>query len=192
MKLKLFDPKKDAFDEIEDAFSGVELPPDEKIMHSPAFKEMIEKAVQKAVAAIKLPEAPPAPPKETIREIRVEAPKDTRKLVEQSALDAALKKIADLEKELEETDRRARSPIVLPGGSGVIGIPDPGQATDGHVLTIETGSDGKKAKFKASSGGSGLSGYSVSNGTTDRTFDANDTSLDELADIVATIISDLS
>ena len=35
------------------------------------------------------------------------------------------------------------------------------------------------------------SAYSVTNGTTDRTYDANSTSLDELSDIVATLISDL-
>lgn len=33
--------------------------------------------------------------------------------------------------------------------------------------------------------------YTVTNGTTDRTYDANATTLDELADIVSTLISDL-
>lgn len=35
------------------------------------------------------------------------------------------------------------------------------------------------------------SAYSVSNGTTDRTFDANSTTMDELADVLATLIADL-
>ena len=37
----------------------------------------------------------------------------------------------------------------------------------------------------------GGSSYSVTNGTTDRTYDANATSVDELADILATLIADL-
>jgi hypothetical protein len=35
------------------------------------------------------------------------------------------------------------------------------------------------------------SAYTASNGTTDRTFDANSTSIDELADVIATLIADL-
>jgi hypothetical protein len=33
--------------------------------------------------------------------------------------------------------------------------------------------------------------YTVSNGSVDRTFDANSTTIDELSDIIATLISDL-
>lgn len=34
--------------------------------------------------------------------------------------------------------------------------------------------------------------YTVTNGTTDRTFNADSTSLDELADVLATLIADLN
>ena len=134
------------------------------------------------------------PQKEIIREIRVEIPKkETKVYVEESVVSELKKEIEKLRGELEETDRVARSPMVIPGGSGVIGIPDPGQATDGHVLTIETGSDGKKAKFKAATGGSGasLSGFTVNNPVTLQTFDVSDVSLDELAKIVGTMIGQL-
>jgi hypothetical protein len=188
--------KSDIFDRLreKDIFDRVELPVEEKLKLDPEFQRMIDKAVQKAVDAIKASMVPPAPQKEIVREIRVEVPsKDKRDLVERKELEEARKEIAALKKELAETDERARNPVILhtPGGSGVIGIPDPSQATDGHVLTIESGSDGKRARFKAATGGSGLSGYTVNNGSELKTFDVTDTSLDELARVIGSIISDL-
>lgn len=40
-------------------------------------------------------------------------------------------------------------------------------------------------------GGPALTGYTVSNGTTDKTYDADSTSMDELADVLGTVITDL-
>lgn len=197
MRLKLFDPQKDAFDDIPDAFGDVELPPEEKILYSPRMSELIEatvkarveEEVKKAVAAIKLPE-PKEPKEQIIKEVRVEVPaKDTRELVEKSALDAALKKIAELEKEGKETRRIAETPPFMPGGSGVIGIPPP-EGNEGKTLKVS----GNKAAWIAStgSGGGSLSGYTVDNHNELKTFDVNDTSLDEVARILGSIITDLS
>lgn len=194
MNLKILSPKKDAFDDIEDAFSEVELPPDEKVLNSPELKRLIAAEVAKAVAAIKIP-APREPLPQIVKETRVEVPaKDTRKLVEQSALDAALKKIEKLEKELEETDGRARNPIIIPsglGGSGVIGIPPPEASTVGYVLTVDAE---KKAKWKPGTGGgsgAGLSGYTVDSFTELKAFDPANTSLDEIARVLGSVIEDL-
>jgi hypothetical protein len=41
-------------------------------------------------------------------------------------------------------------------------------------------------------GSAALSGYSVTNETTDKTYDANATTVDELADVLATVINDLT
>jgi hypothetical protein len=196
MKLHILNPKgtkPDIFDRVgKDIFDRTELEPEDKVLNSPEFATMLEKAVQKAVAAIKLPEPVQVPQKETVREIRVEVPsKDSRDLVERKELAAALKKIAELEKQLEETDRRARSPIVLPGGSGVIGIPPPEAVPENYVLTRNAQG---KAEWKASQGGNGngLTGMSSLNHAELLTFDETDTSLDELAKVVGTIIDQLS
>lgn len=193
MKLSIFQEKEakpDIFDRVgKDIFDRTELDPADKVLFDPKLQQMIAAEVAKAVAAIKIPE--PAPVKETIREVRVEVPKkDTRDLVEKSQLDAALKEIATLKKDLAETDRAARSPIVLPGGSGVIGIPPPEASVAGYVLTVDPN---KKAAWKVATGGSGsgLAGFTVSNGGSTVAFDAQNVTIDELASVVAQIISQL-
>jgi hypothetical protein len=193
MKLKLLSPKGDAFEEIEDAFSGIELPPEEKLKYDADFQKMVAGMVadqlKAAIAALPKPEAP----KQIVKEVRVEVPKkDTRELVEKKSLDEALKKIEDLEKKLEETDRVARVPMVIPshGGPGVIGIPPPEAASVNQVLTVNAD---RKAQWKDSTGGgAGLTGMSSSNHVELLTFDETDTSIDELAKVVGTIIDQLS
>ena len=188
MKLKLFDPKKDAFSDVDDAFSGLELPADEKMLLSPDLDAKIDRMVERKLAAALAALPKPQPIKETVKEVRVEVQKDGRDLVTRAEFDALKKENATLKKELEETDRRARSPIVLPGGSGVIGIPPPEAAAVDDVLTV--GSD-KKAKWKAGGGGSGLSGYTITAFTELKTFDPANTSLDEVARVLASAIEDL-
>lgn len=72
------------------------------------------------------------------------------------------------------------------------------------TLAIDDGSSGAAAVSitgtLATSGNVGFNGqaaaaqpdYTVTNGTTDRTFNANSTTIDELADVVATVIADLT
>lgn len=75
------------------------------------------------------------------------------------------------------------------GGAAVDSVGNSGAGGDGgpgRVVVITRASSG------GIGGGGGLSGYTVSNWTEDRTFDANSISIDELADIVATMIDDQS
>jgi hypothetical protein len=135
-------------------------------------------------------EAPPTPP-QIIKEVRVEVPaKDTRDLVEKSHVEALKKKIEDLEKKLAEVREMADRPIFMGGGPGVIGIPAPEPNPVGHVLTVNSD---RKAEWKAATGGSGasLAGFTVNGHNELLTFDETDTSLDELARIVGTMIDQL-
>ena len=72
-------------------------------------------------------------------------------------------------------------------------------------IDLETGDVGQTVKFKGISGGQDIdaatavsftfnpiSSYTVTNDTTDRAYDANSTSINELSDVVATIIDDLN
>lgn len=138
------------------------------------------------------PAAPPAPP-QIIKEVRVEVPvKDTRKLVEQETIDELKKKISELEAKLKETRHIAENPLMAPGGSGVIGIPPPEPNPEGYVLTINKG----KAKWSAATGGSGsitpsTDVYTVTGKVTDRDFNVGDTTVDELAAVLGSLISTL-
>ncbi|MBM2817028.1 MAG: hypothetical protein HW421_3790 [Ignavibacteria bacterium] len=77
------------------------------------------------------------------------------------------------------------------GGTGctinvtdITGTADNAAATMFQIL-------GNKIGFYGSSPAERPAGYSVTNKTTDRTFDANSTSLEEIADVLATLIDDL-
>lgn len=140
----------------------------------------------------KIIEAPPPPP-QIIKELRVEVQvekKDKTKYVEESKYLDLLTRFSKLERKLEETQRMAESPIFVGGGSGVIGIPPPEPNPAGYVLTVNSD---RKAQWKAATGGTGagLSGYTVNNQSELKTFDVTDTSLDELARVVGSIITDL-
>lgn len=142
---------------------------------------------------IEAPPAPPPPP-QIIKEVRVEVPvekKDTRKYVEESKYLDLLVKVSKLENQLKETQRMAESPIVMPGGSGVIGIPAPEPKPAGYVLTVNSNG---KAEWKASTGGGGGTSsdiYTPTNVTTDRSFDATNTSLDEISNVLGSLIASL-
>jgi hypothetical protein len=156
-------------------------------------QNVIEKTIQTKIESVPVhiePKVVVAPP-QIIKEVRVEVPKkDDRQLVELAQLKALKDEIEALRTELKETRRRADSPVVLPGGSGVIGIPPPEAGADGQVLTISN----RKAAWKAATGGGGgtsSDAYTPTNVTTDRAFDATDTSLDELANVVGSLIASL-
>lgn len=166
----------------------------EEIAKLRPVQHVIEKIVEERIVRVPGPPPPPEKHTETIKEIhevRVEAPKDTRKLVEQSAFDALQKKIEELQKELKETRRLADHPIVInnPGGSGVIGIPPPEAATVGQVLTVDSN---KKAAWSASQGGSGasISGYTIADATQLKTL-PSDASLDDIRQVLGTLIEEL-
>ncbi len=132
-------------------------------------------------------QAPAAPP-QIVKEIRVEVEKrDTSKI--EASIKSLESQIQALKKEINETREIADKPIIVPfnpGGSGVIGIPAPEPNPVGYVLTIN---DQKKAQWKETGGT--LSGFTVNNGNTLQTFDVTDTTLDELARVVGTMITQL-
>lgn len=153
---------------------------------------IIERVVEKKIIEPKVfhvePKIIEAPP-QIIKEVRVEVEKkDGKKYVEESKYLDLLVKIAKLEAQLKETRRMAESPIIVggPGGSGVIGIPPP-EPHEGKVLTVVN----RKAAWAASSGGASISGYTVNNGNTLKTFDVTDTTLDEVARVLGSLLTDL-
>jgi hypothetical protein len=117
-------------------------------------QNVIERTIEKKIPVHLEPrviQAPAAPP-QIIKEVRVEVPaKDTRKLVEESALVDLQKKIDALQKEVKEAREMAEQPVFMPGGSGVVGIPPPETGADGQVLTVSN----RKAAWKDATGGSG-------------------------------------
>jgi hypothetical protein len=62
--------------------------------------------------------------------------------------------------------------------------------TSNDSIVIMSNAAGKVGFFGAAAVAQ-PSAYTVSNGSVDRTFDANSTTIDELSDIIATLISDL-
>lgn len=153
-------------------------------------QKVIEKTIETKVPVHLEPrvvQAPPAPP-QIIRETRVEVQvpaKETKVYAEASVIQSLEKKIAELEKELATTRRIAENPVVV-GGSGVIGIPPP-EGNEGKSLQVVNG----KASWQSGGSGAGLSGYTVNNGNELKTFDVESISLDELARVVGTMITEL-
>lgn len=153
-------------------------------------QNVIERTIEKKIIEPQVfhvePKVVESPP-QIIKEVRVEVEKkDSKKYVEESKYLDLLVKISKLEKQLQETRRMAESPVVY-GGAGVIGIPPPEPNPDGHVLTVSKG----KAAWAASSGGASISGYTVNNGNTLKTFDVTDTTLDEVARVLGSLLTDL-
>lgn len=134
-------------------------------------------------------QAPAAPP-QIIKEVRIEVEKkDQTKYAKEDDVEALKERIEGLVKQLAETRRMAEAPLVIgsPGGSGVIGIPPP-EGNEGKVLTVV---NRKAAWVTSSSGGSSSDAYTASNVTTDRSFDASNTSLDEIANVLGSLIASL-
>jgi hypothetical protein len=152
-------------------------------------QNVIERTIEKKIIEPrylepKLVESPP----QIIKEVRVEVEKkDKTKYVEESKYLDLLVKISKLETQLKETRRMAESPVVY-GGPGVIGIPPPEPNPDNYVLTTDKG----KAKWKAASGGGLAAGtFSVTNNTPSYSFDPTVDSIDNLYQVVATLIRKL-
>lgn len=123
MKLNVIKPRK------QDIFDRVKLSDAEKelLELKRDLPRMIEEAVKEAVSKIKIPEAV----KETVREIRIEGPRPKE-------YDSQINELKLFSKnqggEIESLKQRFES-IPFPGGSGVIGIPDP-NGKNGKLLTV--------------------------------------------------------
>lgn len=156
-------------------------------------QNVIEKQLETIVKHVEVPiHIPPPPPQQTIIKEKpqiiervIEAPKG--KYVEASVVDELKKEIESLKKQLKETDEMARMPSFIPGGSGVIGIPPP-EGNDGKTLKVS----GNKAQWVtvSASGGASISGYTV-NDATERKELASDASLDEIRQVLGTLLTEL-
>lgn len=149
------------------------------------IQNVVERTVQIQVPVV----VPPKNVKEVIREVRIEAPKDTRKLVEQKQLQEINQELrAEIEslKTLAEELKRAVLFSSM-GGSGVIGIPPPEGNPENYVLSIVQG----RAKWKAGSGSSSSDVYTTSNVTTTRALNPTTSSIDALYNVVASLIVSL-
>lgn len=203
---------KDIFDEIapdQDIFDRIEVPVVKMVpLKELAVKEEPKKEEPKRL----LSDAPPKPePKpltidDILHVVRTELarlPKPEEKIVEKvieketiktevvkevpvndtKAVDDLRKKLKKIEKAIEEAKDMARQPLFVPGGSGVIGIPPP-EGNEGKVLTVVN----DKAKW----GTAGSSdAYTTSNVTTTRTLDPTTSSIDDLYNVVASLIVSL-
>jgi hypothetical protein len=136
-------------------------------------ERIIERIIQKEVSAPIV-----VPPK--IVEKVIEKKQDLSNFVEKSIIEELRKEIADLKKQL--TERQPDIRVVgemLPNHTGITG----NLYSDGHSL--------KWTPASSSSAGGSPEVYSANNVTTRRSFDADDTSLDELADLVGSLIIDM-
>ncbi len=159
-------------------------------------QNVIERTIQTKIIEPKVfhvePKVVEAPP-QIIKEVRVEVQtekKDKTKYVEESKYLDLLVKISKLEGQIREAKKMAEQPLFIPGGPGVIGIPAPEPNPVGYVLTVNSE---RKAQWKAATGGGGASitGYTINNPTTLKTIDLSDFTLDELGQILGSLITDL-
>ncbi len=174
-----------------------------EIQKLPVVQKVIEKTLEKTleketVRNIKVPvyiepnivEAPPAPP-QIIKEIRVEVEKkDKTKYAKEDEVSDLNKKLEKRIKDLTEELDRVKNTFSMMGGSGVIGIPPPEPNPVGYVLTINPR---KIAEWKAATGSGGIAPgtFTITNNTPDYTFDATGSTVDDLYQVVATLIRTL-
>lgn len=121
--------------------------------------------------------------KKIIKEVKEEEKKDDKKYAEESQVKEATKKLEDISKQFEGLKKLF---MVTRGGSGVIGIPPP-EGNNGKVLTVYE----NRAQWRTSSGGSSPDAYTTSNVTTTRNLDPTTSTIDDLYNVVASLIVSL-
>lgn len=161
-------------------------------------QNVIERTLEKQVVKnihvpVNLPNPviPPQKVREIIREVRIEAKDDGKEYAETKTVDGLKKQIEELKKGLEESKKQTSFLMGMRGGSGVIGIPPPEGNPEGYVLTISGG----KQKWKVATGGSGggiaPGTFSISNPTQNFSLDVKNATVDQLYQVVGTLIQKL-
>lgn len=138
----------------------------------------VSELIDAAISSIPKPKAERVIEKTEV--IKVVPKKDSVKYAQQSEIDVLKEQIKKLRKLIEEKDKEIAVQYIgtmIPNFNG----------QEGKALIVQ---NGQLAWGEAGSSGIPET-YTMSNVTTRRTMDANDTSLDELADLVATLIQDL-
>lgn len=120
------------------------------------------------------------------RQIIKEEKKDDTKYAKEESISDLKKQIKELNDQLEKF-KEIIPLLASRGGSGVVGLPDQ-TGKSGKVLSTNGSAP---IWVTAASGGGSPESYTVSNVTTQRTLNANDTSLDELADVLGSLITDM-
>lgn len=146
-------------------------------------KEDVLMAFKEELSKIKLPEKVIEKtvierPAEIVREVTKEVFKKDEEIYAE---------IENIRKRIEEINFNLLS-TPMPGGPGVIGIPPP-EGNENKVLTVVN----NKANWKATSSGGSLTpgAYTLSNDTTLRTLDVSNYTMDDLSNLVSTLIRDL-
>lgn len=154
---------------------------------TPAIKSYVKASLPKQLTAEQISELvisqitkhPPQIIKKTIKQEIIKPIETIRETIKE---DGKLKKQLDDLKEELNLLRQA----FLVGGSGVIGLPTL-EGNNGKILQVVN----NRPTWATSSSGGLSQTYTVSNVTTTRTFDASNTSLNELANVLGTLIADL-
>lgn len=181
--------KRDIFDEIEleerRVFKRVEPPTREELEKKIADAKLIERIKKEVLASIKIPEAPK--PEIKIVEKVVEKPAPVEIHVEDPRIAKMCDEIEKLKSVIEDQNKKLdevkdAGPVFIPAAPV---IPN-WSGSAGKILS----NNGDQLQWVSSISLSSEV-YSASNVTTTRTIDANDTSIDELADVLSTLIVDL-
>lgn len=193
MPQDLFDTiELDIFDLVgeDQKFKSYTAPPKVSVSLSDEIRELIKAeisgllkaAVADAVKGIK-PHTVETKTIERVVEKSIPTPEKViiKEMVDDSALHKKISK--EIKKALDES-----GPLFVPAPPV---IPNWSDKADGVVLSKQ----GSQLKWVAQTGGSGggtsSDAYTPTNVTTDRSFDANNTSLDELSDVVGSLIASL-
>lgn len=194
--------KRDIFDRLAenhtDIFDRVELPVEEKVAYSDVIKETIQEEIKKTIASLPLGKIISSIIEKQVSERLKENERISSEAINQlerrmkddgSWMKSDLKtEIENLRKELIKKYSEVRNSILANKEVYSFGgFPQFGSSEEGKFLKISSGTPA----WATGGGGSSLSGFTVNNPDTLQTFDVQSVSLDELAKIVGTMISQL-
>lgn len=187
-KARIEAEKPDAFDAI-DIFDTIEeptfkpyiAPPRVEIKITDDIRALIAEQVAAAIAQI------PQPKPET------KIIKETIKMPEKVIVKEMIDNSAQILKEAEKRIKKEIDALDKSGRFGPIVVPSPIADQNGNAGKFLTtnGSTTKWATVTATGGGSSPDAYTANNVTTTRTFDATLTSLDEIANVLGSLITSL-
>lgn len=181
-------PKADIFDSLDvfdiidaNSFKPYVSPPRVEIKITDEIRALIADQVAAALAKIPQPK-----PETKIIEKTINMP---TKVVVKEMIDKSAEILIEAEKrikkEIDALDKSGRfGPIVVPS-------PIADQNGNGGKFLTTNGSITKWATVTATGGGSSSDAYTANNVTTTRTYDATNTSLDELASVLGSLITSL-
>lgn len=184
-----------------DIFDRVELPVEDKVAFSDTLRDVLKELIDKKIAELPIGQMIGSVIEKQVTRALKENERTSSDAI--AALERKMKDDAgwtkdDMKRELETMGKDLkkkyadlRNEILSASGSSYTfgGFPQFGSAQEGKFLKI---SSGTPTWATGGGGGSSLTGYTVNNPSSLKTFDVTDTSVDELARIVGQMITDLS